>query len=167
MSTSNRIIKPGYESYQPVVVARQLGLGQVPPHFFLHYLTASRAELPDILTGQRCYTFFDALAIPIPHNLRFSFTTDGFETWWSMWKTHVFRRALGPLLRQLDAEYDVPADQVPLLKHFLQWLMVIVCNLTPSPGSNKMAQLLHKPTAPLSSFFLRHQWFSSARVRLP
>ncbi|KAK1628573.1 hypothetical protein QYE76_002888 [Lolium multiflorum] len=111
MSTSNRIIKPGYESYQPVVVARQLGLGQVPPHFFLHHLTASRAELPDILTGQRCYTFFDALAVPIPHNLRFTTTTDGFETWWSMWKTHAFRRALGPLLRQLDAEYDAPADQ--------------------------------------------------------
>ncbi|KAK1650318.1 hypothetical protein QYE76_068123 [Lolium multiflorum] len=84
---------------------------KAPPHFFLHHLTASRAELPDIITGQRCYTFFDALAIPIPHDLRFSFTTDGFETWWSMWKTHAFRRALGPLLRQLDAEYDIPADQ--------------------------------------------------------
>ncbi|KAK1605215.1 hypothetical protein QYE76_028888 [Lolium multiflorum] len=72
---------------------------------------ASRAELPDILTGQRCYTFFDALAIPIPHNLRFTTTTDGFDTWWSMWKTHAFRRALGPLLRQLDAEYSIPAHQ--------------------------------------------------------
>ncbi|KAK1551501.1 hypothetical protein QYE76_017487 [Lolium multiflorum] len=111
MSTSNRIIKPGYESYQPVVVARQLGLGQVPPHFFLHHLTASRAELPDILTGQRCYTFFDALAIPIPHNLCFTTTTDGFETWWTMWKTHAFRRALGPSLKQLDAEYDIPTHQ--------------------------------------------------------
>ncbi|KAK1685374.1 hypothetical protein QYE76_046222 [Lolium multiflorum] len=26
-------------------------------------------------------------------------------------KTHVFRKALGPLLRELDAEYDIPADQ--------------------------------------------------------
>ncbi|KAK1602457.1 hypothetical protein QYE76_071985 [Lolium multiflorum] len=111
MSTSNRIIKPGYESYQPVVVARQLGLGQVPPHFFLHHLTASRAELPDIVTGQRCYTFFDALAIPIPHNLCFTTTTDGFEIWWYMWKTHAFRRALGPSLKQLDAEYDIPIHQ--------------------------------------------------------
>jgi hypothetical protein len=51
MSTSNRIIKPGYEFYQPVVAARQFGLGQVPPHFFLHYLTISRADLPDILTS--------------------------------------------------------------------------------------------------------------------
>ncbi|KAK1661514.1 hypothetical protein QYE76_049673 [Lolium multiflorum] len=31
--------------------------------------------------------------------------------WWSMWKSHAFRRALGPLLKQLDAEYDIPAEQ--------------------------------------------------------
>ncbi|KAK1616106.1 hypothetical protein QYE76_021623 [Lolium multiflorum] len=111
MSTSNRIIKPGYESYQPVVAARQFGLGQVSPHFFLHHLTESRADLPDVLTSQRGYSFFDALAIPIPHNLSFTSSTEGFETWWSTWKTHAFRRALGPLLKQLDAEYDVPAEQ--------------------------------------------------------
>jgi hypothetical protein len=35
MSTSNRIIKPGYEFYQAVAAARQFGLGQVPPHFFI------------------------------------------------------------------------------------------------------------------------------------
>ncbi|KAK1626861.1 hypothetical protein QYE76_001176 [Lolium multiflorum] len=111
MSTSNRIIKPGYESYQPVIAARQFGLGQVSPHFFLHHLTESRADLPDVLTGQRCYSFFDALAIPVPNNLSFTSSTDGFETWWSMWKTHAFRRALGPLLKQLDAEYNIPAEQ--------------------------------------------------------
>ena len=112
MSTSNRIIKPGYEFYQPVVAARQFGLGQVPPHFFLNHLTEGSADLPDLITSQRCYSFFDALAIPIPTDLSFTSSTDGFETWWSMWKTHVFRKALGPLLKQLDAEYDVPAEQV-------------------------------------------------------
>jgi hypothetical protein len=61
MSTSNRIIKLGYESYQLVVVARQLGLGQVPPHFFLHHLTESRADLPDLITSQKCYSLFNDL----------------------------------------------------------------------------------------------------------
>jgi hypothetical protein len=167
MSTSNRIIKPGYESYQPVVVARQFGLGQVSPHFFLHHLTESRAELPDVLTGQRCYSFFDALAIPIPHNLHFISSTDGFETWWSMWKTHAFRRALGPLLKQLDAEYDIPAEQVPLLTNFLQWLIMIVCNLALFPCSNKMVQNLRKLTAPPSNSSHQLQWFSSARAHHP
>ncbi|KAK1643502.1 hypothetical protein QYE76_061307 [Lolium multiflorum] len=75
---------------------------------FFPYTESENFENPVFF---RCYSFFDALAIPIPHNLRFTTTTDGFETWWSMWKTHAFRRALGPLLKQLDAEYDVPADQ--------------------------------------------------------
>ncbi|KAK1651693.1 hypothetical protein QYE76_069498 [Lolium multiflorum] len=145
MSTSNRIIKPGYESYQPVVVARQFGLGQVPPHFFLHHLTVSRAELPDILTGQRCYTFFDALAIPIPHNLCFTITTDGFETWWSMWKTHAYRRALGPLLRQLDAEYDVPAHQGCDLSSLLTFDPESIEPATSKAGEERSPSTVHGP----------------------
>jgi hypothetical protein len=54
MSTSNRIIKPGYESYQLVIAARQLGLGQLPLHFFLHHLIESRADLPNLVTNQKC-----------------------------------------------------------------------------------------------------------------
>jgi hypothetical protein len=98
MSTSNKIIKPGYESYQPVVAARQLGLGQVPPHFFLHHLTESRADLLDLVTRQKCYSLFDDLHIPIPIDLSFTFSINGFENWWSMWKDHIFRKALGPVL---------------------------------------------------------------------
>jgi hypothetical protein len=84
MSTSNKIIKP--ESYQLVIAARQLGLGQVPPHFFLHHLTESRANLPDLITSQKCYSLFDDFHIPIPVDLSFTFSINGFETWWSMWK---------------------------------------------------------------------------------
>jgi hypothetical protein len=98
MSPSNRIIKPGYESYQSVVAARQLGLGQVPPHFFLHHLTESRANMPNLITSQKCYTLFDDLHIPIPVDLSFNFLINGFGTWWSMWKDHIFRKALGPVL---------------------------------------------------------------------
>ena len=115
MSTSNRIIKLGYESYQPVVAARQFGLAQVPPHFFIHQLTQSRADLPDVLLSRKCYSLFDKLAIPIPASLSFTFSSDGFETWWSMWKTIVFWKALGPMLRQIDAKYDAPETEVKLL----------------------------------------------------
>jgi hypothetical protein len=82
MSTSNRIIKPGYESYQPVIATRQFGLGQVPPHFFLRHLIISRADLPDILTSQRCYSLFTDLYIPILVDLSFTFLAIGFENWW-------------------------------------------------------------------------------------
>jgi hypothetical protein len=81
-----------------------------------------------------------------------------------MWKTHVFRRALGPLLRELDAEYDIPADQVPSSTSCIR-LMAIICDLILSPGSSKMVRLLLKPTVPLSYSSPLHQWFSSARTR--
>ena len=98
MSTSNRIIKPGYETYQPVIAARQFGLGQVSPHFHINHLVESRADLPDTITSSRYYSMFDNLHIPIPADLSFTFSSDGFGSWWGMWKTHVFRKALGPLL---------------------------------------------------------------------
>jgi hypothetical protein len=112
MSTSNRIIKPGYESYQPVIVAWQLGLGQVPPHFFLHHLTQSRVDLPDLITSQKCYSLFNDLHILIPVDLSFTISINGFGTWWSMWKDHIFRKALGPMLQQIDAEYEASEGEV-------------------------------------------------------
>jgi hypothetical protein len=112
MSTSNRISKPGYESYQLDVAARQLGLGQVPPHFFLHHLIESRANLPDLITIQKCYSLFNDLHIPIPVDLSFTFSINGFGTWWSMWKDHIFQKALGPMLQQIDAEYEASEGEV-------------------------------------------------------
>jgi hypothetical protein len=112
MSTSNRIIKLGYKSYQSVVAARQLGLGQVPPHFFFHHLTESRADLPDLVTSQKCYILFDHLHIPIPIDLSFTLSINGFEAWWSMWKDHIFQKGLGPVLQQIDVEYEASEGEV-------------------------------------------------------
>jgi hypothetical protein len=118
-STSNRIIKPGYEFYQPVMAARQFGLGQVPPHFFLHFLTTNRTDLPDAITTQRCYSLFSDLLIPIPVDLSFTSSAIDFKNWWLMWKTLVFRKALGPMLQQIHAEYEAPEEEVLLsVQHF-------------------------------------------------
>jgi hypothetical protein len=72
----------------------------------------SRADLPDILTSRRCYSLFTNLHIPIPVDLSFTFSAIGFQNWWSMWKVHVFRKALGPMLQQIDAEYEAPQEEV-------------------------------------------------------
>jgi hypothetical protein len=112
MSTSNQIMKLGYEFYQPVVAVRQLGLGQVPPHFLLHLLTSNRVDLPDAVTTQRCYSLFSDLPLSVQTNLTFTSSAVDFEGWWSMWKTHVFRRALGPMLQQIHSEYEIPAGEV-------------------------------------------------------
>ena len=135
MNTSNRIIKPGYESYQPVVAARQFGLGQVPPRFFIHHLTQSRADLPDALLSGKCYRLFDELTIPIPPSLSLTFSSDGFDSWWSMWKVAIFRKALVPMLRQIDAEYNASGAEVKLLNHDVNHAspipLLIFCSSSP------------------------------------
>ena len=45
----------------------------------------------------------------------FTFSSIGFSTWWGMWKTHVFRKALGPRLQQIDPEYAIPEEEVLIL----------------------------------------------------
>jgi hypothetical protein len=111
-------MKLGYEFYQPVVAARQLGLGQVPPHFLLHLLTSNRVDLPDAVTTQRCYSLFSDLPLSVLANLTFTSSAVDFEGWWSMWKTHIFRRALGLMLQQIHSEYEIPIGEVlPLDYH--------------------------------------------------
>jgi hypothetical protein len=159
MSTSNRIIKPGYESYQLVIVARQLGLGQVPPHFFLHHLIESRADLPDLVTSKKCYSLFDDLHIPIPVDLSFTFSTNGFGTWSSMWKDHIFWKALGPTLKQIDVEYEASEGEVfpPRTPHDLLFNFSLNClsllqqQESPELEHNELS-FSYLPTAPVVLF---------------
>jgi hypothetical protein len=55
---------------------------------------------------------FDHLLIPIPADLSFAPSSIYFSTWWGMWKTHIFRKALGPRLQQIDPEYVIPEEEV-------------------------------------------------------
>jgi hypothetical protein len=77
-------------------------------------LTTNRTDLLDAVTTQRCYSLFLDLLIPIPVDLSFTSSAIYFENWWSMWKTHVFRKALGPMLQQIHTEYEAPEEEVLL-----------------------------------------------------
>ena len=52
------------------------------------------------------------LHISIPADLSFTSSSIGFDTWWNMWKTHVFRKALGPRLQQIDPEHVILEEEV-------------------------------------------------------
>jgi hypothetical protein len=167
MSTSNRIIKSGYEFYQPVVAARQFGLGQVPPHFLLRHLTSSRVDLPNAVTTQRCYSLFSDLSIPIPVNLAFISSAVDFEDWWLMWKTHIFWRALGPMLQQIHTEYEIAEGEVLLFAHC--FLLLTLLNLSDSIFSfcsRRMAKSTRMMMDLSSGSRQLPLWFSLAKTHL-
>jgi membrane-bound lytic murein transglycosylase B len=54
-----------------------------------------------------------------PFELSFTSSAINFVNWWSMWKTHVFQKALGPMLQKIHAEYEVPEEEIlPLIQCF-------------------------------------------------
>lgn len=109
MSTGNRITKPGFKAYQPVVAACQLGLNQIPP-FIIHENFQSRADLTKRLTAHRVYGLFSELVIPIPCDLEFTYSSEGFDTWWSHWKAHLFHGPISVFMISIDPSY-VPAQE--------------------------------------------------------
>ena len=98
-----------------MIAARQFGLGQVPPSFFLHSLAQSRADLPYSITAYHCYHMFDELMLPIPMDLSLTVACEGFDTWWGMWLSHVFRCPLAPRLLQIDADHEASDCEVTVL----------------------------------------------------
>ncbi|KAJ1257294.1 hypothetical protein BS78_K109200 [Paspalum vaginatum] len=110
MSTSNRINKPGYESYQPVLAARQFGLNQTSPRLIIHEKIQSRAELTDSLVASKAYTIFFDLRLQVPDNLEFVYTSDGFNSWWGYWRSHLFQGVFASALVAIDPEYHFGID---------------------------------------------------------
>ena len=82
MSTGNRINKPGYESYQPVLAARQLGLNQTSSRLIIHEKIQSRGDISDSLVATKAYSIFSDLELSIPGTMEFVYTADGFDRWW-------------------------------------------------------------------------------------
>jgi hypothetical protein len=130
-------------------------------------LTTSRADSLDALTSQRCYSLFTDLLLPIPVDLSFTSSAIGFENWWSVWKTHVFRKALGPMLQQIDAEYEASEGEVlPSAEYFF---------LTPLNSSNSICflcsrRMIWSPGMMMAPSSHSHQlppWSSPAKMHLP
>jgi len=111
MSTSNRINKPGYESYQPVLAARQFGLNQTSPHLLIHEKTLPRGILTEGFVASKVYNLFSEIKLQVPCDLEFSYSTDGFS-WWEYWKPHLFRCNLTSALQAIDSAHPAPTEEV-------------------------------------------------------
>jgi hypothetical protein len=111
MSTSNRINKPGYESYQPVLAARQFGLCQTSPRLIIHENILSRAVLTTSLVANKAHSIFSEIQLQIPSDLEFTYTADDFS-WWAYWKPHLFQGSIGSALSAIHPEHEVEPEEV-------------------------------------------------------
>jgi hypothetical protein len=124
--------------------------------------------MPDVLTCQRCYSLFSDLLIPISVDLSFTSSAIRFENWWSMWKTHIFRKALGPMLQQIDAEYEAREEEVlPSVQYFFLTPLSPFSDSIHFLCSRKMVRSPGTMMAPPSSFHQLPPWSFLAEMHLP
>jgi hypothetical protein len=106
-----------YEYYQPNMVARQLGCGQVPPRLFLHEFLKPREEIKENLQARRV---FEYQCSPIIYPWSFvptSIVHPLFTSWWQELHDHIFSEPVHCFCLELMPGYQ-PTSEVMHLSFF-------------------------------------------------
>ena len=74
---------PTYEFYNPSFVARQFGLGQLPPQLFFRNILKPREGISEMMEASRVFQLGSDLPSLCLHEwTRATFSTNLFDSWW-------------------------------------------------------------------------------------
>ena len=105
-----------FELYYPLVAARQLGFGEVPPQPYFAYKVQTRDAIKNGLTYNRLKMLEpDTSTIQFANLQIMPFTTVPFVQWWSEWQDHIFCESVGSYCIILDEDYEGDDDAVCII----------------------------------------------------
>jgi hypothetical protein len=114
-----KLVQSTFEYYQPNMMARQLGCGQVPPRLFLHEFLKPRESIKESIEARRifeykCSTTFYAPKPFVPT----TFAHPSFILWWQELHDHIFNMPVHPLYLELMPDFQ-PTSEVICSSPFL------------------------------------------------
>ena len=122
---------PTYEFCNPSFVARQFGLGQLPPCLFFKNILKPREDISDVLEASRVFRLgLDLPSFSLHDWVRVSFSSSLFDSWWQDWCSHLFCGSVHPLCIALDREF---ASDSEVTFHSLFWEIILVNSLANCP----------------------------------
>jgi hypothetical protein len=95
-----------YEYYQPNMVARQLGCGQMPPRLFLHEFLKPRGSM-------QSRSVFDYECSPTIYSWPFTPTTithPTFNSWWQEFHDHIFSEPVHSFCLELMPDFQLTSE---------------------------------------------------------
>jgi hypothetical protein len=107
-----------YEYYQPNMMARQLGCGQMPPRLFLHEFLKPRQEIKDSIQARRV---FEYECSPTLYTWPFTPITIAHPTfipWWQEFHDHIFSEPVHSFCLELMPDFQ-PTSEVTHLSFSL------------------------------------------------
>lgn len=104
---------PTYEFYNPSFVARQFGLGHLPPRLFFKNTLKPREDISDVLEAYRVFQLGSDLPSFSLHDwVVASFSSSLFDSWWQDWRSHLFCGPVHPLCIALDGAFTSSGEVI-------------------------------------------------------
>jgi hypothetical protein len=114
-----RLVQCTFEYYQPNMMARQLGCGQVPPRLFLHEFLKPREDIKESIEATRIFEYKCSMTIYTPKPfVPIIFTHPSFILWWQELHDHIFNMPVHPLCLELMPDFQPTSEVIcstPLL----------------------------------------------------
>ena len=102
-----------YEFYNPSVVARQLGFGQVPPSLFFVGKVQFREALDSALSYGRLKDLEPDVNMTLLADWQIApFATTPIIQWCSEWQEHLFCKSVNLYCTTVNNSYQAPKDEV-------------------------------------------------------
>lgn len=113
-----------YEFYNPSIVARQLGFGQLPPGLFF----ANKLRPREVVTQPLEFLGIQQFEVALPQINAEGwkcgpFSSNLFKSWWQEWAQHLFYSSVAPFCQSLDPNFQ-PNNEVPILSIFITRLPI-------------------------------------------
>jgi hypothetical protein len=107
-----RHVQSTYEYYQPNIMARQLGCGQVPPRLFLHEFLKTREVVKESIQAKRIFEYTCSKTIYTPRPfVPITLAHPSFTSWWEEFHDHIFNVLVHPLCLELMPDFQ-PTSEV-------------------------------------------------------
>jgi hypothetical protein len=107
-----RQIQSTFEYYQPNMIARQLGCGQVPPRLFLHEFPKPREDIKESIQAKRVFEYKCIATVYAPRPfVPIIVSHPSFIPWWQELHDHIFNVPVHPLCLGLTPDFH-PTSEV-------------------------------------------------------
>jgi hypothetical protein len=109
-----------YEYYQPIMMARQLGCGQVPPRLFLHEFLKPREEIKENLKSRRVFEYQCSPTIYTWPFVPTSIAHPSFIFWWLELHDHIFSEPVHSFCLELMPDFHPTLEVMQLSFSFVK-----------------------------------------------
>jgi hypothetical protein len=134
-----RQVQSTFEYYQPNMMARQLGCGQVLPRLFLHEFLKPREDIKESMQAKRVFEYKCNTTVYAPRPfVPITVTHPSFIPWWQELHDHIFNVPVHPLCLELMPDFHPTSEVIysspPFYIYFQSCSSVLIMILSFSAG---------------------------------